>query len=94
MPEQIPLDTTTELLCQVGTLPQNYPASTEKGNFRRICPRRGQNPQRKNLWTRSLADSLGIDISCISVKGKTAEKLLGELGSGDAVVAQALALVE
>ncbi len=43
---------------------------------------------------RSLADSLGIDISCISVKGKTAEKLLGELGSGDAVVAQALALVE
>lgn len=43
---------------------------------------------------RSLADSLGIDISCVSVKGKTAEGLLGELGSGDAVVAQASALLE
>ena len=36
---------------------------------------------------------LGVDESCFSVKAKTAEHMLGELGSADAVVCQSVCLV-
>ena len=36
---------------------------------------------------------LGVDESCFSVKAKTAEHMLGELGSGDAVICQSICLV-
>lgn len=54
-------------------------------------PRIGKftDPIRENL-----AKLLGIDVSCISVKAKTAEHMLGELGTGDAVVAQVVVLVQ
>lgn len=42
----------------------------------------------------SLAALLGTDISNISVKAKTAEHILGELGRGDAVIAEVSILVE
>ena len=42
----------------------------------------------------NLAHLLRIDPSQVSVKAKTAEHLLGELGSGDAVAAQASVLIE
>ena len=41
----------------------------------------------------SLAQLLGTDISLVSVKAKTAEGILGELGSGDAVEAFVTILV-
>ncbi len=41
-----------------------------------------------------LAKLLGIEVSCVGVKAKTAEGILLELGSGDAVIAQAVVLVE
>ena len=41
-----------------------------------------------------LAGLLGIDVGCVGVKAKTAEGILLELGSGDAVIAQAVVLVE
>lgn len=37
---------------------------------------------------------LGIGGDCFCVKAKTAEHMLGELGTGDAVVCQAVCLVE
>lgn len=43
---------------------------------------------------RSLAALLSTDISNISVKAKTAEHILGELGSGDAIIAEVSVLVE
>lgn len=42
----------------------------------------------------TLASLLSTDISNISVKAKTAEHILGELGSGDAIIAEVSILVE
>ena len=42
----------------------------------------------------SLANLLDIDISLVSVKAKTAEGCLGELGQGDAIAAAVTLLVE
>jgi len=42
----------------------------------------------------NLARILAIDVSQISVKAKTLESILGELGSGDAIIAQTVILVE
>ena len=42
----------------------------------------------------SLANLLEIDISLVSVKAKTAEGCLGELGQGDAIAAAVTLLVE
>lgn len=42
----------------------------------------------------SLATLLDVDISAVSVKAKTAEHILGELGRGDAVIAEVAVLVE
>ncbi len=42
----------------------------------------------------SLSAITGIEKSRISVKAKTAEQLLGEVGSGDAIIAQAVVLIE
>lgn len=41
-----------------------------------------------------LSEILGIESSLIGVKAKTAEGILGELGQGDAVIAQAIVLVD
>lgn len=43
---------------------------------------------------KNLSELLSIDISQIAVKAKTSEKILGELGSGDAIIAQVVILVE
>ena len=48
----------------------------------------------KEKMVQSIATCLGMDIDCISVKAKTAEHMLGELGTGDAVVCQAVAMIE
>ena len=40
-----------------------------------------------------LASLLNIDVSNISVKAKTAEHILGELGSGDAIAAEVTLLI-
>jgi 2-C-methyl-D-erythritol 2,4-cyclodiphosphate synthase len=42
---------------------------------------------------KSLADLLKVDVECVSVKAKTAEKL-GDIGAGKAIAAQAVALLE
>lgn len=42
----------------------------------------------------NLAKLLSISTSQIAIKAKTSEKILGELGSGDAIIAQAVILVE
>lgn len=47
----------------------------------------------KDLMALSIASCLGLDASCVNVKAKTAEYMLNELGSGDAVVCQAVAMV-
>lgn len=41
-----------------------------------------------------LASLLKLEIACVGVKAKTAEGILSELGQGDAVIAQAVVLVE
>lgn len=41
-----------------------------------------------------MAKLLGIEENCFSVKAKTAEHMMNELGSGDAVVCQAICLVD
>ncbi len=41
----------------------------------------------------NLANTLGISIHQVSVKAKTAEGILGELGSAEAVMAQAVVLI-
>ena len=43
---------------------------------------------------RHLAELLGIEPNCVGVKAKTAEGILGELGQGDAVISQAVVLLE
>lgn len=48
----------------------------------------------KDEIRRCMANLLGISEGCFSVKAKTAEHMLGELGSGDAVVCQAICLVD
>ncbi len=55
-----------------------------------------QNPKLgpyKTQIKQRLSEVLGIDSSLIGVKAKTAEGILGELGQGDAVIAQAVVLV-
>lgn len=42
----------------------------------------------------SLASLLTLEIHQVSVKAKTAEKLLGEVGTGDAIIAQVVVLLE
>ncbi len=42
----------------------------------------------------SISTLLGIDISSVSVKAKSSEKMLGEVGTGDAIIAQVVTLVE
>ncbi len=42
---------------------------------------------------RTMSDLLGVEQSAFSVKAKTAEPMLGELGRGDAVVCQSVCLV-
>ncbi len=42
----------------------------------------------------SLASLLGMDMKDVSVKAKTAEHLFGELGTGDAITADVVVLVE
>ena len=48
----------------------------------------------KDEIRRTMSELLGICEDCFSVKAKTAEHMLGELGSGDAVVCQAVCLVD
>lgn len=40
-----------------------------------------------------LASLLGVEPSCVGVKAKTAEGILGELGTGSAIMAQAVVLL-
>ena len=42
---------------------------------------------------KNLAKAMGLKLEQVSVKAKTAEGILGELGSGDAVIAQATVLI-
>ncbi len=46
------------------------------------------------LMKESLSEALDLDESCIGIKAKTAEHILGELGSSDAVMAMATVLLE
>ena len=48
----------------------------------------------KDEIRRCMAKLLGLAEDCFSVKAKTAEHMLGELGSGDAVVCQAVCLID
>ena len=48
----------------------------------------------KDEIRRCMAKLIGIAEDCFSVKAKTAEHMLGELGSGDAVVCQAVCLID
>lgn len=48
----------------------------------------------KKQMVEVIASTLGIDSSCVCVKAKTAEKMLGELGTSDAVLAQSTVLLE
>ena len=41
----------------------------------------------------NLAKALQLELNKVSVKAKTAETILGELGSGDAIIAQASVLI-
>ena len=55
-----------------------------------------QNPKLSPYMTaikESLSECLDLDEDCIGVKAKTAENMLGELGSGDAISAIAVALL-
>ena len=47
----------------------------------------------KNKIRENIAEASGIEVARINVKGKTAEGL-GQIGSGDAICAQAVALLE
>lgn len=42
----------------------------------------------------SIAKTLDLDIDQVNIKAKTAEHMLGEVGTGDAIIAQAIALIE
>lgn len=48
----------------------------------------------KTQMKERLAALLGIETNAVGVKAKTAEGVLGELGQGDAVIAQAVVLVK
>ena len=48
----------------------------------------------KDSIRKRMAELLGVAEDCFCVKAKTAEHMLGELGTGDAVVCQSLCLVE
>jgi len=48
----------------------------------------------KNEMCIKIANALDLDEDCVSVKAKTAEHMLCELGRSDAVVAQAAVLLE
>ena len=48
----------------------------------------------KDSIRKRMAGLLGVDESCFCIKAKTAEHMLGELGTGDAVVCQSACLVE
>lgn len=50
--------------------------------------------QYKKPMAEKIAETLGIDVGCVCIKAKTAEKMLGELGTSDAVFAQASVLIE
>lgn len=43
---------------------------------------------------RSIASICSVDMAQVSVKAKTAEAMLGEVGSGEAVIAQAVVLLQ
>ncbi len=49
-------------------------------------------PYKKAIRER-MSELLGITFDCFDVKAKTAEHMLGELGTGDAVVCQAICLL-
>lgn len=56
-----------------------------------------QTPKLKDYITiirENLAVLMGIDKNRITVKAKTSEKILGELGNGDAIIAQCVVLLE
>lgn len=42
----------------------------------------------------SIAKTLDLDLEQVNIKAKTAEHMLGEVGQGDAIIAQAIALIE
>ena len=42
----------------------------------------------------NLAKTLDLDLDQVNVKAKTAEHMLGEVGQGDAVIAQAVCMIE
>ncbi|MCR5760903.1 MAG: 2-C-methyl-D-erythritol 2,4-cyclodiphosphate synthase [Sphaerochaetaceae bacterium] len=46
------------------------------------------------LMKEALSEALDLDEDCIGIKAKTAEHILGELGTGDAVMASAVVLLE
>ncbi|MBR0520237.1 MAG: 2-C-methyl-D-erythritol 2,4-cyclodiphosphate synthase, partial [Spirochaetales bacterium] len=48
----------------------------------------------KDSIRKRMSELLGVDESCFCIKAKTAEHMLGELGTGDAVVCQSACLVE
>lgn len=48
----------------------------------------------KNLMKEQIASSLDIEEDKIAVKAKTAEKMMGELGTSDAVIAQSTVLIK
>lgn len=47
----------------------------------------------KTAIRQRLASLLGVEPSCVGVKAKTAEGILGELGTGSAIMAQAVVLL-
>ncbi len=56
-----------------------------------------QSPKLKEyikLIRNNLSYLIGIDYNRITIKAKTSEKILGELGSGDAIIAQCVILIE
>lgn len=57
-----------------------------------ICEKPKLSPHYASM-RQKIADALSIDLENVSVKATTNEKL-GEIGSGDAVAAQAIALIE
>ncbi len=48
----------------------------------------------KDRMRETIAEALDLDVDSVNVKAKTAEHIMGELGSSDAVMAQAAVLIE
>ena len=48
----------------------------------------------KDRMREAIAEALDLDVDKVNVKAKTAEHMMGELGSSDAVMAQAAVLIE